>query len=182
MNLLDLDARWKRLNDPDYVCPCCGRSFGGVIDIGFEEPEDWPHGPLQGEDMTVGEDRLTPDLCRLMGRYFLRVTLPLPIRGASEAMNVSLWAEVARDTFDAYLDTFDSGAAFTGEGLSANTVPGLDNDATPLALEAANASQRPVAKALDGPMAETQAEGLSLDDLLDLYAASGNDIRPHLKG
>ena len=36
MNLLDLDARWRRFNDPDRSCPCCGRTFSGVFDIGFD--------------------------------------------------------------------------------------------------------------------------------------------------
>ena len=39
---------------------------------------------------------------------------------------------------------------------------------------------RPGLKAHDGPLAEAQNSGISFDDLLDIYAACGQDIRPHL--
>ncbi|WP_425070962.1 DUF2199 domain-containing protein [Sagittula sp. S175] len=182
MNLLDLDARWKRLNDPTYSSQIDGRSFDGIFDIGFEEPEDWPHGPRDSDDMHVGEDRLTADLCRLDGRYFLRATLPLPLRGADETFNFGLWVEVTRETLHAYLDTFDTGAGFTAEGLTANTLPGFDAEATPVTLTAPDATQRPTATATEGPLQEAQTNGISFDDLLDIYAAAGQDIRPHLAG
>lgn len=180
MNLLDLDARWKRFNDPDRACPCCGRQFGGVFDIGFEEPQDWPHGPRDSDDMLVGEDRLTADLCRLDGRYFLRATMPLAIRGAGESLNISLWAEVSRETLHGYLDSIDSVAPFSAEGLTANPVPGIEEDAVPIKVEVEDSGQRPVARATEGPVAAAQSDGISFDDLLDIYAAGGNDIRPHL--
>ncbi|MBP0480953.1 DUF2199 domain-containing protein [Sagittula salina] len=179
MNLLDLDARWKRFNDPDRACPCCGKHFSGVFDIGFEEPQDWPHGPRTSEDMAMGDDRLTPDLCRLMGRYFLRATLPLPLRGADETFHFGLWVEVDRATLHAYIDTMEEGAPFSGYGLTANDLPGFDGDAMPVRLTSTG-PERPTASAIQGPLEQAQTEGLSFDDLLDIYAASGQDIRPHL--
>ena len=43
MNLLDLDKRWQRFNNSNRECPCCGKTFGGVFDIGFDHPLTWPH-------------------------------------------------------------------------------------------------------------------------------------------
>ncbi|WHZ36986.1 DUF2199 domain-containing protein [Sagittula sp. MA-2] len=181
MSLLALDARWRRLNDPDRACPCCGRTFGGVFDIGFEEPEDWPHSPRIDDDVTVGNDRLTAELCRIDSRHFLRAVLPLPIRGADETFHFGLWVEVSAETFHDYVATFDTPRPFAGEGLTANTLPGFEDETgTAVTLTATDVSQRPVATATDGPLAEAQAQGIGFDDLLDIYAASGNDIRPHL--
>ena len=56
MNLLDLDARWRRFHDEDRECPCCGRRFNGIFDVGFGHPDAWPHGPLpEGEAERIAQ-------------------------------------------------------------------------------------------------------------------------------
>lgn len=183
MNLLDLDVRWTRFNDEGRVCPCCGQSFNGIFDLGYEAPGDWPHGPLQGDDMTVGEDRLHTDLCRLNGRFFVRCVLPLNLRGTDEIFCFGPWAEVPEPMFRDYLDTFVEGPhEFAGgEALLANVLPGFESDsAIPCALVPSDSDDRPMLVAHDGPLAEAQRDGISFDDLLDIYAAAGRDIRPHL--
>ncbi|MFW2587512.1 DUF2199 domain-containing protein [Sagittula sp. SSi028] len=180
MNLLDLDTRWKRFNDPDRIDPTSGAGFAGVFDIGFEEPQDWLHGARSSDDMVVGDDRLTPDLCRIGGRYFLRALLPLGLRGAQETFHFVLWVEITRAAFDHYLDSIAETSGFTAEGLTANDLPGFDDGPVPVALHADKDGSRPIASAQDGPLAEAQRDGISFDDLLDIYAASGRDIRPHL--
>lgn len=184
MNLLDLDARWKRLHDEDRTCPCCGRTFSGIIDLGYNHPDDWPHGPREGEtDLFVGDDRLSADLCRLNGRHFIRCTLPLPIRGSDEHFAFGPWAEVAEETFRAYLGTYDDPPAdfAGGEGLLANDLPLFEDSAgDAVRLVGGPADKRPELFALDGPLADAQRDGISFDALLDIYAASGMDIRPHL--
>ncbi|ETX16430.1 hypothetical protein OCH239_00920 [Roseivivax halodurans JCM 10272] len=182
MNLLDLDARWRRLNDPDYSCPCCGQSFGGLVDMGFEEPDAWPFGERgDAEVFEAGDDKLSADLCRVGERRFLRAILPLPVRGAEDAALFALWAEVAPEDFYATLDAIDAGTEPPAcPATLANELPefGLPDGTLVPGTEA----ERPTFRAGSGPLAEVQEAGLSFDALLDLYAALGQDIRPHLQG
>lgn len=184
MNLLALDSRWRRFNDPDRACPCCGRRFDGIFDIGFDAPDAWPHGPREGEDdLAIGQDRLGPEFCRVDGRHFLRAVLTLPLRGSDEVFAFGPWAEVPEPVFRAYLATIDDPAApfAPAEGLLANALPGFEDAAdSAVTLTLPDPAQRPLLAASDGQLAEAQAQGMSFDDLLDIYAASGMDIRPHL--
>lgn len=182
MSLLNLDARWRRFNDETRACPCCGRRFAGVYDIGFDHPSTWPHAE-RGEAPFVkeGADQLSPDLCRIGETRFLRAVLSLPIQGSEEAVHITPWTEVSADVFYAYLDTWDDPNAPLPPAspvLLANDLPDLT--ATALSLHFPTRDQRPVLVANDGPLAQAQREGISFDALLDLYAAFGDDIRPHL--
>ncbi|QOL80604.1 DUF2199 domain-containing protein [Pseudooceanicola spongiae] len=186
MNLLSLDARWRRLNDPDFVSQIDGRSFSGLIDLGFDAPDAWPFGPLLegGADvLEAGEDRLSPELCRLGEDRFLHAVLPIPVRGSDEVFFFAPWVQVAPTDFYAYIDSLtEGGPAFEGcEGLIANALPGFeDDDAIACRLVPGGTGERPVAQIQTDPLAQTQTDGISFDDLLDLYAAAGDDIRPHL--
>lgn len=182
MSLLNLDARWRRFNDETRTCPCCGRMFSGVYDIGFDHPAAWPHAE-RGEEPFVkeGADQLSPDLCRMGEARYLRAVLTLPIQGADEAVHITPWAEVSADVFYAYLETWDDPNAPlppASPAMLANDLPDLS--ATALSLHFPARDQRPVLVANDGPLAQAQNDGISFDALLDLYAACGDDIRPHL--
>ncbi|PJE29816.1 hypothetical protein SAMN06297129_2781 [Pseudooceanicola antarcticus] len=174
MNLLALDARWRRLQE----------KFGGVFDIGFDMPSAWPHAEPTAEapEVSAGEDRLAPELCRLGEARFLHAILPLPIRGSDEVLYLAPWAEVPSESFYAYLDHISDGAPFTGSPARlANDLPlfpgSLGQEVT---LEPGGEGARPLILATDGPLAEAQDEGISLDQLIDLYAAAGQDIRQAL--
>jgi hypothetical protein len=187
MNLLDLDKRWQRFNDPTRVCPCCGETLSGVFDIGFDHPDAWPHGPrldVSGTDLTVGDDKLSADLCRLGEDRFIRCVLPLPIRGSDEVFYFGVWASVDHDSFYAYLDaSLGDGPAFK-ECFSwlQNDLPVVGPEGSvPCDLAPGAEGERPHLMAQsDSPLAARQADGISFDTLLDIYAASGQDMRPHL--
>ncbi|KMK67352.1 DUF2199 domain-containing protein [Puniceibacterium sp. IMCC21224] len=183
MTLLDLDARWRRFNDPDYACPCCGRSFGGVFDIGFEEPDVWPHGPRDGDVRQQGQDKLSSELCRFDDQRFLRCVVALPLRGTENTFFFGPWAEIAPHDFYAYLDgvTEDGDDITSLPATLGNLLPGYE-PALAGALLPGSGLERPRFVAASGPLAEAQRDGISFDDLLDIYAACGQDIRPHLKG
>lgn len=186
MSLLDLDKRWLRFNDEARRCPCCGESFSGVFDIGFDHPDAWPHGPrldVPGTELDIGDDKLSADLCRLDDDRFLRGVMPFPIRGSDEVFFVAAWALVPHRTFYAYVDdSLGDGPAFTGgTGRLANALPGLDHGAAaPCDVLPGGPGERPRLMAQDFPLAALQGDGISFDTLLDIYAASGQDIRPHL--
>ncbi|MGR3803540.1 DUF2199 domain-containing protein [Marinibacterium profundimaris] len=184
MNLLDLDARWRRFHDEDRACPCCGRHFNGVFDLGFDHPDAWPFGPLpEGEaEVQFGEDKLGTDLCRLGEVRFIRCILPLPIQGSDEVFNFGTWAAVAPGDFYAYIDACFGEGRFDGcAALLMNALPGFDTEGdTPCTLLPGPEGERPRLMAQEGPLMAAQEDGISFDHLLDIYAASGSDIRPHL--
>ncbi|WP_417247922.1 DUF2199 domain-containing protein [Celeribacter sp.] len=162
---LDLDPRWRALQER-----------GGVIDIGFDHPSEWPHSE-RGDAPFVkeGEDQLTSELCRAGDLRYLRAVLSLPIRGSEEALGVALWIEVPHTVFYAYLDHLDGGT------LPANELGILANDITPLADMGSPVT---LAFETDGARPQAGIDGLadiSLDHLLDLYEASGTLARSDLK-
>lgn len=186
--LLALDTRWRRFNDETSACPCCGQSFSGVFDVGYDHPDCWPHGGLRdsGKDLLqVGEDKLTSDLCRWDDHRFIRCILPLPIKGSEDVFNFGVWGSVVPENFYRYIDDA-TGEAPGFEGCFSwlmNDLPLFETeerigcDLTP-----GPEGHRPILTAQDGPLATAQAEGISFDQLLDIYAATGTDIRPHLNG
>lgn len=131
----------------------------------------------------MGEDRLSPDLCRLGEDRFLCAILSLPVRGADEAVHFALWAAVTPELFYGYLDAATEGSTefAGGHGWLMNDLPGFESD-EPLActLKPGAPGERPRISLTDGPLATLQRDGISFDALLDLYAALGDDIRPHL--
>lgn len=184
MSLLALDARWRRFNDPDRACPCCGRQFDGIYDIGFDHPAQWPHPAREDQPFVkVGADQLSPDLCRLGEARMLRALLTLPVQGTDEALHITPWVQVSPDLFYAYLETWDAPDAplpAPAPGQLANQVPDLAEQASTVSLSFPARDARPVLSATDGPLHQAQHQGISFDQLLDLYAACGDDIRPHL--
>ncbi|MDA5557893.1 DUF2199 domain-containing protein [Shimia sp. MMG029] len=188
MNLLALDSRWRRLHDPEWISPKSGRSFGGLIDIGYDHPDPWPHGDLAecGQDvLEVGADKLSADLCRCDGMRFVRAMLALPINGSDEAVQFAIWVHVGDADFYRYLeDATGETPGFAGcAAWLMNDIPGFESD-TPFEgqLIPGGADERPTFEANDGPLKQAQAEGISFEALLDLYAATGNDIRADLTG
>ncbi|ATG47395.1 hypothetical protein CEW89_07330 [Celeribacter ethanolicus] len=168
-NLLDLDPRWRALTDPEGA-------FGGVIDIGFDHPSEWLHEPRGDQPFVkAGEDQLASELCRLGNKRYLRATLALPIRGSDEALMVALWAEVPHPAFYAYLELLDGGP------VPAETPASLANDLSPMAalnsavtLTFGDGAARPQVEAIE-------TKEISLDQLLDLYEATGTLDRSALK-
>ena len=185
MDLND-DPRWRRFNDPARRGPS-GQPFNGVFDIGFDHPAPWPHGnraEAEVDVLEVGGDRLDADLCE-WGKYrFIRTVLVLPIKGTDQVFAYGPWGSVNPANFDRYVAASEGGDPF--EGCFAwlmNQLPGFeftDWPACDLIIE--DASERPRLYVHDGAheLAQLQEEGITFEQLLDIYAAAGQDIRPHL--
>ena len=183
------DPRWQRFNDSKRPCPCCGRTFNGVFDIGYDHPDPWPHGNRaeSGEDvLSVSKDTLSADLCRMGPHRFIRCVLRLPIIGSDQSFAFGPWGSVNPENFDTYVRHELSGTLSEFEGCFAwlmNTLPGFEfDDWLPCNLVIEDPQARPVLEVHDGSheLARLQEDGITFDQLLDIYAAAGQDIRPHL--
>lgn len=149
--------------------------FGGVIDIGFDHPSDWPH-EARGDQPFVkeGTDQLASELCRLDEARFLRAGVSLPIRGSDEALIIALWAEVPHPMFYAYLELLEGGPVPSATlATLANDLSPLIAQDSPLTLSFGDGTERPQVT-LEG------ATDISLDDLLALYEATGTLSRADL--
>lgn len=186
MTLAD-DPLWQRFNNADMPCACCGRRFEGVFDIGFDHPDPWTHGNRQdsGQDvMEHGEDRLTADFCSIGPHRFIRAVLRLPIIGADQDFAFGTWASVNPANYETYLGFTSQTAQFEGcFAWAMNRLPGfVMEDWLPCNLMPGRPGERPYLEVHDGAheLAALQESGISFDRLLDIYAASGQDLRPHL--
>lgn len=185
---LSKDPRWRRFNDRDSPCPCCGRVFHGVFDIGYDHPDPWPHGSRSESGLNVlrvGNDELGTDLC-IWGEYrFIRCVLPLPIIGTDQRFAYGPWGSVNPANFDRYIRHADNpDVPFDGcFAWLMNQPAGFEvKEPLPCNLIPGGEGERPILEIHDGSheLAELQETGITFDQLLDIYAAAGQDIRPHL--
>lgn len=186
---LEQDKRWQRFNNPDRACPCCGRQFAGMFEIEFGHPEQWRHQSLRvsGQStLEIGGDRLTEDLCQVGDSFFIRASLELPLLGSDQPLTYSPWVGVTVDNFKLHLESRQSGD-FSGfsecNGWLMNYIPGWDqNNWLPASLGFSSEAPRPKLTVFPHhhPLAAAQRNGVDFDRVLDLFAAAGHDIRPHL--
>jgi hypothetical protein len=181
------DMRWQKFTDASYRCPCCGKQVQGVLDIGYDHPDAWPHVSFRrnGGTVTVGQDVLTADFCSIGAACYLRGLLTLPIRDTDAIFAFGPWARVSSDTFRAYYSAFgttDEAALGSRPGELANALPSFPGSAgTALHILFPGGSDRPqFAADTSSALGHKQAEGISFDNLLDIYTTFGHDLRPHL--
>lgn len=187
---LEDDPRWKRFNDQTTPCPCCGGSFNGIFDIGYDHPDPWPHGNREasGKDiLRVGDDHIGTDLCALGNHRFVRAILEIPVIGTDTRFAFGPWASLTPDNFLAYVNSNqipDAAAFQTCFAWLMNLLPGFDfTEPQPCDLVPGGPNDRPKLIAHEGAseLAWAQSNGISFDRLLDIYTAAGQDIRPHLE-
>ena len=85
-SILDLDPRWRAL-----------MAKGGVIDIGFDHPSEWPHAP-RGDLAFVkeGADQLASELCRLDETRYLRAIFNILTVAPCPKTHAPLWPMICR--------------------------------------------------------------------------------------
>ena len=177
------DPLWQRFNDDTHPCPCCGKTYSGVFDIGYDHPDPWPHGNRAAsghEVLTAGDDWLTSDLCAWDDFRFIRCILPFTIIGTDQRFAFGPWGSVNPDNFQRYLEDEQ---AFEGcFAWLTNQLPWFDNSQSlPCNLIPEGGGVRPRLEIHDGhEAARFQEEGITFEQLLDIYAAAGQDVRPHL--
>jgi hypothetical protein len=181
------DPRWRRLHDRGYACPCCGRRFEGLFDIAFERPDTWEGAPapLPNGALALDRDILTEDFCVQGPHRFVRCILPLPVQGAEERFAFGLWGTIKPDCLPEVVARFDDGTqGALGPYFSwlGNRLPGTDASPVRASMHMQDNRQRPILMIEDEahPYFARQREGISFDELLDIYAACGTDLRPHL--
>jgi len=181
------DRRWQRFTDTSYRCPCCGKPVQGVLDVGYDHPDAWPHISFRknGGTVAVGQDVLMADFCSIGDQFYLRGLLSLPIRDTEAQFAFGPWALVEPETFRAYHTAFGTDKETDlgiHSGWLANDLPGFpDSIDFQLSIHFVGGSERPqFVMGTRSALEQTQSQGISFDRLLDIYATFGHDLRPHL--
>lgn len=146
-------------------CPKCGSEHDlWESEVGFDLPDDvfsLPHAERQQRS------RATPDLCVLDAtRHFIRVVLPIPVRGEGRDFGWGVWAEVSSASYDRYRQLWDSPSqgqepAFSGH--LANALPSCGAAlGLPLFVQLTSPKERPTVHVMevDHPLAQAQRDGV----------------------
>jgi hypothetical protein len=93
------------------MCPHCGVEHDlSDIEPTYLRPDNIPHVPEHERSFRVWEAkdhyavRSADDTVR---QFFLRATLPIPVRGQNHTMNWGIWVEVAESAFYKVYDLWD---------------------------------------------------------------------------
>lgn len=153
-------------------------------------PDAWPNiHPSEAGPLAPGKTRnfLDEDFCVVNGEhFFVRCCVQLPIVGAEEMFELSLWSSLSEKNFKLYFDTFGTDAQRAlgpWFGWLSNAAPGYPNTfCLPGAVIPRDGGLRPMFELEPGdhPLAIQQRLGVAFDQILDCYAAAGHDIRPSL--
>lgn len=192
MRLAD-DPRWRRLSDPHFECPCCGKAHGGLFDIAYDHPDPFPmppEGVMPNAAILQPGDVLTEDFCRMGDAYMVRAVLPMTLEGSAEAggqvmFAFGVWGSLSRENFDAMVESFDSrDQSHLGPYFSwlMNRLPGASTQPPRCQMIPQPGGNRPVMLLVDEdhPFYAAQQSTITFDEVLDLYAFTGHDLRPHL--
>jgi hypothetical protein len=166
-----------------YKCATCGQEHEGLPDLSFASPFYFGTVP---EAERARRTVLSSDTCVIDDSdFFVRVCLPIPIRGTSAEFVWGVWVSLSEANFGRYLEMYGVDPP-EGEGpyfgWFSNTLPGYPETLTlktDVHLQKAGKRPRIVLEPTDHPLAVHQREGIPLLDLLDLLgdrlheAASG---------
>lgn len=184
---LDDDPRWRRFMGRSGPCPCCGNVMQGIFDISYDRPISYDDNLPKEPNSAFTYDRniLTEDFCILDEHRFVRCILPLPIENSSEQFAYGVWGTVKPEYFPDIVERFDDGTqGAVGPYFSwlSNRVYDCPDRPVKSTMYMQNDRKRPIlmVEEEDHPLFTKQRDGITFDELLDIYAACGHDMRPHL--
>jgi len=183
--------RWERFQNCAWTCHSCGEVHKGVFDIVYDKPVIWADSTnrVSNSDlMPFSTDFLSDDFCILKGEhYFVRCVLELPILDTSGGrLGFGVWSSLSEENFAVYVESFnsdDQGALGPWFGWFSNRLKGYpDTLNLKCQVNPRNGRRRPLIELehTDHPLARDQRKGVSIDRLIEVYAAYGHDLRAAL--
>jgi hypothetical protein len=187
--MFGLIFKWPRrktaleLLQAPFTCASCGELHRGPHDMAFMSPWHW-EGPIEPEPndaLRMDGDFLSNDLCVIGGRdFFVRGSLYLRVEGLADCVAFGCWSTLSRANFELNVDHWeDPDRASLGpwSGWFSNAIshfPDLINQ--PCTVYPAAGGYRPeiVLENPDHPLARAQADGISAEELLEVYRAQGH--------
>ena len=186
MDALDLDPRWRRLQQGSWTCRACGEVHQGLPDLACEAPDFWPESEEKAPNSVALSSThfLSDDFCVLRGQhFFLRCVLEFPILGTrGQRFGFGVWASVWEETYRRYLETFDSGEHRQVRpwfGRLSNRLKGYPETLNmKCKVLPRDGGKRPSIEfdSAEHPLAREQREGITLDRVLELHTLNGHDL------
>lgn len=98
-----------------FNCSCCGALHEGSPSFAFAAPD--PYSWLN-EEQKQRMAQISDDLCIIQHEertdYFVRAVLEVPIHGVSEPFTWGVWVSASKQSFERYVQTFESPVAGDG--------------------------------------------------------------------
>lgn len=182
------DARLARFTTQGVACTSCGETHNGIFDIAYLAPAPWPGLGATEENSALPDalknarDILTEDFCVMGEHRFVRSTFLLPLQNSDLDFGFGVWGTLSPATFDSYVEAFDlrdSGRLGSAFSWLSNPLPGAKPVPVKALIHFQSGGTRPQLQITESahPFFAVQTEGLSFDDLLEIYAQSGHDFR-----
>lgn len=131
-----------------FLCSTCGKEHKGLpLDIAFAKPAAYLGVPKESR---AARCRSTNDLCVIDGiRYFIRGTVPVPVRELGESFVWGMWAEITRRVFKRYRELYEADGSseppHSGRLCGDKDMAGYEGvDGHPVAIQFGPSDQRPV--------------------------------------
>jgi len=185
------DRRWERLQNRLWTCHSCGETHRGVFDIAYDKPSIWLDSGTRASNSDLSSfstNFLSDDFCIVeREHYFVRCVLELAISHTKGGLFVfGVWSSLSEANFAVYVNSFsrnDQSVLGPWFGWFSNRLPG-DPDTLNLKCQVhpRNDRRRPFIELepTDHPLACDQRNGISIDRLIEIYAACGHDLREAL--
>jgi hypothetical protein len=154
-----------------FKCAGCGEVHEGGPSFGYDAPPEYYNVP---ETERETRSRINSDLCIIDNEdFFIRATLSVPIIGAEEDFLWGVWVSQSKESFDRYVDTYESDQSGDGSfGWLTVSMPGYAEDIfVHLPVDVFWGPERPEIKIHDDqdhPLAVDQRNGISWDKAVEL--------------
>jgi hypothetical protein len=166
-----------------WHCGSCGLEHDGIFHLGAPAPWQWPgvEEPEPNDALRMAGDFLSDDLCVIAGEdFFVRGVLEIPVHGSQQSFGFGSWSTLSRENFELYVASMDGtrldeDAIWTGWFATwPKPFPSPLNQ--PCWVEPQEGGLRPMIWLEDEthPLARAQRDGITIERLLEIYAANGH--------
>ena len=175
-----------------WHCSSCDLEHDGIFHLGSPAPWHWdgPIAPEPNDALRIDGDFLSDDLCVIDGTdFFVRGVLEIPVHGSEQPFGFGSWSTLSRANFELYVASLDGAlidedAIWTG-WFATWPKPFASPVNQPCWVEPQSGRLRPLIWLEDEthPLAQAQRDGITIDGLLEIYAANDHEFarrrKPH---
>ena len=172
-----LRGRWR--------CHGCDEEHEGLMGLSAMSPWQWgnPAEPEPNDALRMDGYFLSEDFCVIEGaHFFIRGVFDIKVHGLDEPFTLGAWSTLSRTNFETYVDGFNDDAPeadhdWTG-WFSTDLEPFPSSINLPCWVEPRANRQRPLLWLADGdhPLFLAQRDGITPEQLLDIYRANGHPV------
>ncbi len=165
-----------------WKCTSCDEWHTGLFDLGFDSPVYWNERIklADNEDVIFDSSFLSSDLCVIDGEdFFVRCLLRIPVPSMNCWFAYGIWSSLSRHNFAAYVKHLQGAGNVVGSEWPSWLANDVHGTSTANSVEGWIIPQpdgaRPIWEVHDNdhPLALAQTNGITAEQLLDIYRAAG---------